>query len=406
MQKKLKLRMWLFLVPLFILLIIFSFYPIVTSFVYSTFDYRTNDQQYNALRTSSALNGDLFAEDTSYVSFYLLDDISLFNEEDQKLLDELGRRSDELSAKYKGQNTLTAEAREEIETYIKDNRALLKELYGRPEYEGADFYRREDLAALFDNMETAFIPSNFVGLSHYQKLFSDQRFRTDLVHTLIFTAVSVSLELVLGMILALIMNAAVRGIGLVRTSALVPWAIPTAVSALMWQYLYDGRNGLVASIFASLGLVSSPEAMLSTGSGAMAAAIIADVWKTTPYMALLLLAGLQVIDRGLYESAAVDGAGKVKTFFTITLPLMKPSILVALLFRTLDAFRVYDLIAVLTGGGPGGQTETLSIYSYKVMIEQSNYGFGASIVVAMFLCVAIIAYVFIKFLGAELMGSD
>lgn len=123
-------------------------------------------------------------------------------------------------------------------------------------------------------------------------------------------------------------------------------------------------------------------------------------------MALLLLAGLQVIDRGLYESAAVDGANKVRSFFSITLPLMKPSILVALLFRTLDAFRVYDLIAVLTGGGPGGSTETLSIYSYKVMIEQSNYGYGSAIVVAMFICVALIATVFIKFLGADLLGEE
>ena len=144
--------------------------------------------------------------------------------------------------------------------------------------------------------------------------------------------------------------------------------------------------------------------MLLSAKGAMAAAIIADVWKTTPYMALLLLAGLQVIDKGLYESSSIDGAGPIKTFFSITLPLLKPSILVALLFRTLDAFRVYDLIAVLTGGSQG--TETLSIYAYKLMVGQSNYGYGSAVVLAMALCVGIIAFIFVKVLGAELLSDD
>jgi multiple sugar transport system permease protein len=123
-------------------------------------------------------------------------------------------------------------------------------------------------------------------------------------------------------------------------------------------------------------------------------------------MALLLLAGLQVIDRGLYESSSIDGANKIQTFFRITLPLLKPSILVAVLFRTLDAFRVYDLIAVLTGGGPGGSTETLSVYAYKTMFSQMNFGYGSVIVMFMFVCVLIIAALFIKVLGANVMTSD
>jgi multiple sugar transport system permease protein len=226
------------------------------------------------------------------------------------------------------------------------------------------------------------------------------------VNTLAFTLVSVFFELMLGMGLALIMNKAVKGIGLVRTSALIPWAVPTAVAALMWSYLYDGGSGIIAEFFTNIGLISSRQSLLNTAGGAMSAAILADVWKTTPYMALLLLAGLQVIEPGLYESSAIDGAGKIRTFFSITLPMLKPSVLVALLFRTLDAFRVYDLIAVLTGGGPGGATETLSIYSYKVMISQGNYGYGSAIVVAMFLCVALIAFIFIKVLGAELISDE
>ncbi len=146
--------------------------------------------------------------------------------------------------------------------------------------------------------------------------------------------------------------------------------------------------------------------MLLSGPGAMSAAILTDVWKTTPYMALLLLAGLQEIDRGLYESSAIDGAGRVQTFFKITLPLLKPSILVAVLFRTLDAFRVYDLIAVLTGGGPGGSTETLSVYAYKTMFSQMNFGYGSVVVMFMFACVLLIAVLFVKALGANVMSAE
>ena len=146
--------------------------------------------------------------------------------------------------------------------------------------------------------------------------------------------------------------------------------------------------------------------MLLTANGAMTSVVISDVWKTAPYMALLLLAGLQIIDRGLYESASIDSAGPFKTFFSITLPLIKPSLLVALLFRTMDAFRVYDLIAILTGGGPGNGTESLSVYSYKLMFSQSNYGYGSVVVMGMAVCVAVIAVIYVKVLGAEVINND
>ena len=247
---------------------------------------------------------------------------------------------------------------------------------------------------------------SMVGFSNYLTfvdgesygVLADPLWWRSVINTLWFTALSVTFELVLGMALALVMDKAMRGIGLVRTTALIPWAIPTAVSALIWCYLYDGTSGVVAMIFTRLGIIASPQLLLTTAGGTMFSAILADVWKTTPYMALLLLAGLQVIDQGLYESSAIDGASAVKTFTRITLPLLKPSMLVALLFRTLDAFRVYDLIAVLTKGTP----ETLSIYAYKMMIGQSNYGYGSVIVVAMFALVALIAFVYVKILGAEL----
>jgi multiple sugar transport system permease protein len=264
-----------------------------------------------------------------------------------------------------------------------------------------DTLRLAGLPQLVEEMRACVIGSNFIGLEGYGRLLSDQRFFGALGNTAIFTAISVTLELTLGMLLALVMDRSVRGIGLVRTTALIPWAIPTAVSALMWTYLYDGTSGVVSMVFAQLGLIDSPRLLLTSAGGTMASAILADVWKTTPYMALLLLAGLQVIDRGLYESSAIDGAGPFRTYFKITLPLLKPSILVALVFRTLDAFRVYDLIQVLTNGTP----ETLSIYAYNVMISQSNYGYGSVIVMGMFLLVALIALVYVKVLGAELISE-
>lgn len=208
------------------------------------------------------------------------------------------------------------------------------------------------------------------------------------------------------MILALIMDKAIKGIGAVRTIALIPWAIPTAVSAMIWSYMYDGSYGVISKIFSVIGLIPKQSAMLLTANGAMTSVVISDVWKTAPYMALLLLAGLQVIDRGLYESASIDGAGPIKTFFRITLPLIKPSLLVALLFRTMDAFRVYDLIAILTGGGPGNGTESLSVYSYKLMFGQSNYGYGSVVVMGMAVCVAVIAVLYVKVLGAEVINND
>lgn len=225
-------------------------------------------------------------------------------------------------------------------------------------------------------------------------------------NTTVFTFISVFLELILGLVLALIMNKAIKGQGLIRTTSLIPWAIPTAVAALMWSYLYDGSSGIIANIFEKIGLVENSLELLMSETGAMASAILADVWKTTPYMALLLLAGLQNISRSTYEAADIDGANAVQKFFRITLPLLKPSILVALLFRTLDAFRVFDLIYVLTGGGPGGATETLSIYGYKTMFAQTNFGYGSVIVMVMFVSVAIIAAIYVKILGANLMEKN
>lgn len=407
MKRNLTFKQLMFILPLLAIVSVFSLYPILSSFTYTLFDYRTNDQQHAKLFLKSSLNAPLFYEDCDYIVYYLQDDITLVNEADQQSFNAVAADLTAMMARFEGvESTIDlndADAKE-LSAFLGDIGARLEEVYAR--YPDTQFYNREKMPVLLDEMRSCFIDTNFIGGEGYKALLQDKRFGSSLWNTLLFTGVSVAIELVLGLGLAMIMNKAIKGIGIVRTTSLIPWAIPTAVSALIWSYLYDGGSGVVAQVFFRLGFIEAPEHMLLSAQGAMAAAILADVWKTTPYMALLLLAGLQIIDPGLYESAAIDGATGAKAFFRITLPLLKPSILVALLFRTLDAFRVYDLIAVLTGGGPGGATETLSIYAYKVMVSQSNYGYGSVIVVAMFLCVAAIAFVFVRVLGTELISDD
>lgn len=407
MVKKMTFKQFLFILPLLIFIGVFSIYPIVTSFMYTFFDYRINDQTANSFYLSERFNGELFYEDCDYINYFLDDDKTLMSEEDQKAVEEIQATVSSVMSEYenaKGTEKISSDKKDELVAFKEKLRTDITALYDK--YPDVEFYNKDKIPEILDEMDTCIVKSNFIGLKAYGNLIKDTRFWKALGHTLIFTVISVGIELVLGMLLALIMNKAMKGIGLVRTVALIPWAIPTAVSAMIWSYLYDGSYGIVSFLFNKLGIINSQSAMLLTSHGAMSAAIIADVWKTTPYMALLLLAGLQVIDRGLYESSAIDGAGPVVTFFKITLPLVKPSFLVALLFRTLDAFRVYDLIAILTGGGPGNGTESLSIYAYKLMFDQSNYGYSSVVVMGMFVVVAIIAFLYVKVLGADVMGND
>ena len=407
MVKKMTFKQFLFILPLLIFIGVFSIYPIVTSFMYTFFDYRINDQTANSFYLSERFNGELFYEDCDYINYFLDDDKTLMSEEDQKAVEEIQATVSSVMSEYenaKGTEKISSDKKDELVAFKEKLRTDITALYDK--YPDVEFYNKDKIPEILDEMDTCIVKSNFIGLKAYGNLIKDTRFWKALGHTLIFTVISVGIELVLGMLLALIMNKAMKGIGLVRTVALIPWAIPTAVSAMIWSYLYDGSYGIVSFLFNKLGIINSQSAMLLTSHGAMSAAIIADVWKTTPYMALLLLAGLQVIDRGLYESSAIDGAGPVVTFIKITLPLVKPSLLVALLFRTLDAFRVYDLIAILTGGGPGNGTESLSIYAYKLMFDQSNYGYSSVVVMGMFVVVAIIAFLYVKVLGADVMGND
>jgi multiple sugar transport system permease protein len=216
-----------------------------------------------------------------------------------------------------------------------------------------------------------------------------------LSNTLVFTLGSVGLELLLGIGVALVMHARFRGRGLFRTAVLVPWAVPTVVAGMMWAWIYNDQYGVLNHLLAGTGLIDGHVAWLGMQETAMLSLIFADVWKTTPFMALLLLAGLQMIPEELYEAARVDGAGRFARFFKITLPLLGPTILVALLFRAMDAFRVFDLVFVLTGGGPGNSTETMSLYAYKYLFSYLEFGRGSALAVITFACVGVMSGAFV-----------
>lgn len=255
--------------------------------------------------------------------------------------------------------------------------------------------------SLFD-MKLQFIAqTKFVGLDNYINLLSDSRYLLALLTTVKFTLISVSIELCVGVSMALLMNKAAKGIGLVRAAVLVPWAIPTSVSAVMWSFLYNDQFGVINDILMRLGIIGSSRAWLGTSDTALGAIIFSDVWKTSPFMGLILLAGLQGISKELYEAGKVDGAGAIKQFFKITLPLLRPTILVALIFRTLDAFRVFDLVFVMTGGGPGNSTETLAVYTYKTLFRNLDFGQGSAIAILIFIFVFIFALFYIKLLDKE-----
>ena len=235
--------------------------------------------------------------------------------------------------------------------------------------------------------------TKFVGLGNYLFLFSDDRFWNALKNTLYFTVLSVSLELVLGLSIAILLQRSFRLKGLIRALVLIPWAIPTVVSAKMWEWMYNTDFGIVNYIIGSkINWLGNPLLALN-------AAVFMDVWKTTPFVVILLMAGLQVIPQELYHAAKIDGAGKWDTFKTITLPMLKPVILVVLLFRTLDAFRIFDAIYVLTGGGPANATETLSIYAYKVLFQTLQFGYGSALSAVVFLCTGCISILYIKVLS-------
>jgi multiple sugar transport system permease protein len=235
----------------------------------------------------------------------------------------------------------------------------------------------------------------FVGLSNYGDVLTSTTWWSDIWNTTIIMVGSVALELVLGMAIALVMHRAIFGRGPVRAAVLIPYGIVTVVAAFGWRYAFDPASGFVQG----LPLISDSAAPLTERGGSLIVIILTEVWKTTPFMALLLLAGLALVPDELHEAAKVDGAGPVQRFFRITLPLMKPAILVALLFRTLDAFRIFDTVFIQTAGANG--TETVSILGYNVLINRVNLGLGSAVSVLIFIAVILIAVFFVKVLGTS-----
>ncbi|HKR68970.1 MAG TPA: sugar ABC transporter permease [Streptosporangiaceae bacterium] len=237
----------------------------------------------------------------------------------------------------------------------------------------------------------------FVGLDNYAAVLSSPYWWHALVVTLIITIVSVAIELVLGMLLALLMHRTIFGRNTVRTSALIPYGIVTVAAAYSWFFAWTPSTGYLSAIFGD----SAP---LSHTGQAIGVIILAEVWKTTPFMALLLLAGLSLVPEDLQRAAKVDGATAWQRFVRITIPLMKPAILVALLFRVLDAFRIFDNIYILTKGG--NNTGSVSILGYDNLFNALNLGIGSAISILIFICVAIIAVIFIKGFGTAAPGTD
>ena len=240
----------------------------------------------------------------------------------------------------------------------------------------------------------------WAGWANFSHLLSDSRFWSSLETTLYFAGVAVSLEVTAGLGIALLLHRQFFGRGLARTAVLIPWALPTVVAARMWEWIYNPEFGVMNYLLRKASLISGPVSWLGDPFWAIHAAILADAWKTIPFAALILLAGLAAIPSDLARAARVDGAGSLRIFFDITLPLLRPALVVTILFRFLDSFRVFDAIYVLTGGGPANTTETLAIYVYKVLFQTLRFGYGSAVAVAMFL-VAGAASVLVILLGGR-----
>ncbi len=242
----------------------------------------------------------------------------------------------------------------------------------------------------------------FVGLANYAALLDSARFRQALGHTLFFTLASVALEMALGLALALALHRRFRGRGLLRAAVLVPWALPTVVVAILFRFLFDARAGVAAAALAEAGVVDRSFVWFLHAGAAWVPVIAADVWKTTPFVALLLLAGLQSIPESLAEAAAMDGASAAQALWHVTLPLLRPALGVALLFRSLDALRVFDLVYVMTGGGPGTATEPLALLTFDALLQNLRFGAGAALSIAVIALAGLLAALVVRVLAAEL----
>jgi multiple sugar transport system permease protein len=233
----------------------------------------------------------------------------------------------------------------------------------------------------------------FAGTDNFVRLAADSRFHGSVAVTTIFVAVSVAFEFVLGLALALATSQILGARGVVRTLLLIPWTLPTAIVGVLWTWILNDQFGIVNHVLIQIGLLDAPVAWLAHPSTALASMIAADVWKTVPFVFLILLAGLQSVPADLYEALAMDGAGPVAAFRYVTWPHLVPFAFIALIFRIVQAFAVFDLVYVLTGGGPGGTTETVSLYAYQTTMRYLDFSYGSTIAVALVFLLAVTAFV-------------
>lgn len=235
----------------------------------------------------------------------------------------------------------------------------------------------------------------FVGLDNYLQLFMNGEFRASVLRTFYFTGVSVALEVGLGLLVALFLNMDFWGRGFLKTLIILPWAVPTVVSAVMWKWIFDANYGALNGLLLQLGLIDKYQAWLTRPWTAMNLIVAADVWHQTPFVVFVLLAALSTIPSALYEAARVDGAGTLRSFFHITLPLLKPAFLIVLVIRTMEAFRVFDIIYVMTGGGPSNGTQAVTYYTYVETFRYLHLGSGAaqSFLVSAFLLLLSVGYI-------------
>ncbi len=243
---------------------------------------------------------------------------------------------------------------------------------------------------------------NFVGLANYEKLLEDPAALNSLEVTIIFVCFSTVLEVCVGLLMAVAINESFRGRGMVRAAILIPWALPTVVASQLWRFAFNDQYGIVNYVCFGPD-IAHYKAWLADPFSALIAIMLADVWKTSSFAGLIILAGLQTIPDELYEAARVDGANAFQRFLFITLPLLKPSILLALIFRTMDAFRVFDLVFVMTQGGPADATNVLQFYGYKKLFDEGMVGIGSAVSVMVFILVLSVSIFYLNLVGTTLL---
>jgi ABC-type sugar transport system permease subunit len=254
----------------------------------------------------------------------------------------------------------------------------------------------------FDNLSFAGLPHKFVGAANYTKMFTSPQWLAALERTLAFTVATIVVDIVAALGLAVMLNRKFVGRGVVRASILVPWAVPTVVSALLWKTMFDPRAGFVDYFLGGIHPAWSSLTWLNASVWRSWAVIfVADSWKNIPFVAIILLAGLQVIPTEVYEAARIDGATGWQAFRRVTLPLLRPALVVALIFRTLQALLVFDVVFIMTGGGPGTSTETLSFFNFYTFIDSTDFGYGGAISVVLVVLALIVAGGYVRLLRTE-----